>query len=125
MERGTHLSNIPRGALVGLRTNIYCKGGVDTPHTGVDTMFQALRQKMKKWSSSVDTRPGQLSSSGRLEDGKKVTSIISRTEENATVEGDVTRRRVLPGQRVISVVATVQRFKLHANLIPMRGDQTF
>ncbi|MQL88819.1 hypothetical protein Taro_021394 [Colocasia esculenta] len=41
-------------------TNIYCKGGVDTPHTGVDTMFQALRQKMKKWSSSVDTRPGQV-----------------------------------------------------------------
>ncbi|MQL77949.1 hypothetical protein Taro_010369 [Colocasia esculenta] len=30
-------------------TNIYCKDGVDTPHTGVDTMFQDLRQK-------VDTR---------------------------------------------------------------------
>ncbi|MQM23343.1 hypothetical protein Taro_056407 [Colocasia esculenta] len=41
-------------------TNIYCKGGVDTPHTGVDTMFQALRQKVKKWSTSVDTRPGQV-----------------------------------------------------------------
>ncbi|MQL75885.1 hypothetical protein Taro_008268 [Colocasia esculenta] len=27
----------------GAGTNIYCKGGVDTPHTGVDTMFQALR----------------------------------------------------------------------------------
>ncbi|MQM21953.1 hypothetical protein Taro_055000 [Colocasia esculenta] len=40
------------------RTNIYCKGGVDTPDTGVDTMFQAPRQKMKKWSTSVDTRPG-------------------------------------------------------------------
>ncbi|MQL74395.1 hypothetical protein Taro_006764 [Colocasia esculenta] len=31
------------------RTNIYCKDGVDTPHTVVNTMFQDLRQK-------VDTR---------------------------------------------------------------------
>ncbi|MQL70884.1 hypothetical protein Taro_003206 [Colocasia esculenta] len=46
-------------------TNIYCKGGVDTPHTGVDTMFQALRQKMKKWSTSVDTRPGQVDTRDR------------------------------------------------------------
>ncbi|MQL87287.1 hypothetical protein Taro_019822 [Colocasia esculenta] len=35
------------------------KGSVDTPHTGVDTMLQALSQKMKKWSSSVDTRSSQ------------------------------------------------------------------
>ncbi|MQM21501.1 hypothetical protein Taro_054543 [Colocasia esculenta] len=28
-----------------LGTNFYCKDGVDTPHTGVDTMFQDLRQK--------------------------------------------------------------------------------
>ncbi|MQL68289.1 hypothetical protein Taro_000573 [Colocasia esculenta] len=50
---------------VGTWTNIYCKGGVDTPHTGVDTMFQALRQKMKKWSTSVDTRPGQVDTRDR------------------------------------------------------------
>ncbi|MQM10736.1 hypothetical protein Taro_043635 [Colocasia esculenta] len=41
-------------------TNIYCKGGVDTPHTGVDIMFQALRQKVKKWSTSVDTKCRQV-----------------------------------------------------------------
>ncbi|MQM10138.1 hypothetical protein Taro_043024, partial [Colocasia esculenta] len=48
----------------------------------------------------------ELLFSSRLEDGKKVPSIISRTEENATVEGDATRRRVLQGRRIISVVAT-------------------
>ncbi|MQM15422.1 hypothetical protein Taro_048368 [Colocasia esculenta] len=37
-------------------TNIYCKDGVDTPHTGVDTMFQDLRQKVDTKSDSVDTR---------------------------------------------------------------------
>ncbi|MQL97861.1 hypothetical protein Taro_030560 [Colocasia esculenta] len=37
-------------------THNFFKGSVDTPHTGVDTMLQALSQKMKKWSSSVDTR---------------------------------------------------------------------
>ncbi|MQM07255.1 hypothetical protein Taro_040092 [Colocasia esculenta] len=51
----------------------------------------------------------ELSSSGWLEDGKKVPSTISRIEENATVEGDATRRRVLLGRRVISVVVTVSR----------------
>ncbi|MQL80631.1 hypothetical protein Taro_013071 [Colocasia esculenta] len=40
-------------------------GSVDTPHTGVDTMLQALSQKMKKWSSSVDTRPSQVDTRGR------------------------------------------------------------
>ncbi|MQL79294.1 hypothetical protein Taro_011731 [Colocasia esculenta] len=48
----------------------------------------------------------ELSSSSWLEDGKKVPSIISRTEENATVEGDATRRRVHQGRRVIIVGAT-------------------
>ncbi|MQL69717.1 hypothetical protein Taro_002011, partial [Colocasia esculenta] len=28
-------------------------------------MFQALRQKMKKWSTSVDTRPGQVDTRDR------------------------------------------------------------
>ncbi|MQL76138.1 hypothetical protein Taro_008523 [Colocasia esculenta] len=36
------------------------KGSVDTPHTGVDTMLQALRQKKKKWSNSVDTRSSSV-----------------------------------------------------------------
>ncbi|MQM01175.1 hypothetical protein Taro_033924 [Colocasia esculenta] len=38
------------------RTHNSFKGSVDTPHTGVDTMLQALSQKMKKWSNGVDTR---------------------------------------------------------------------
>ncbi|MQL68679.1 hypothetical protein Taro_000965 [Colocasia esculenta] len=37
-------------------TNIYCKDGVDTPHTGVDTMFQDLRQKVDTKYRQVDTR---------------------------------------------------------------------
>ncbi|MQL89845.1 hypothetical protein Taro_022424 [Colocasia esculenta] len=36
-------------------TNIYCKGSVDTPHTGVDTMLQALSQKMKRNGQLVST----------------------------------------------------------------------
>ncbi|MQM01694.1 hypothetical protein Taro_034452 [Colocasia esculenta] len=46
-------------------TNISSKSSVDTPHTGVDTMLQALSQKIKKWSSSVDTRPSQVDTRGR------------------------------------------------------------
>ncbi|MQL95325.1 hypothetical protein Taro_027990 [Colocasia esculenta] len=46
-------------------TIIYYKGSVDTPHDGVDTMFQALSQNMKNWSTSVDTRPGQVDTRGR------------------------------------------------------------
>ncbi|MQL79627.1 hypothetical protein Taro_012067 [Colocasia esculenta] len=46
-------------------TNISSKGSVDTPYTGVDTMLQALSQKMKKWSSSVDTRPSQVDTRGK------------------------------------------------------------
>ncbi|MQL68318.1 hypothetical protein Taro_000568 [Colocasia esculenta] len=38
----------------------FFKGSVDTPHTGVDTMLQTPIQKMKKWSSSVDTRSSQV-----------------------------------------------------------------
>ncbi|MQM13039.1 hypothetical protein Taro_045961, partial [Colocasia esculenta] len=41
-------------------THNSCKGSVDTPHTGVDIMLQALRQKMKKWSSGVDTRSSSV-----------------------------------------------------------------
>ncbi|MQM14680.1 hypothetical protein Taro_047616 [Colocasia esculenta] len=40
--------------------NIFCHGSVDTPSTGVDTGLQALRQKMKKWSSGVDTRSSSV-----------------------------------------------------------------
>ncbi|MQL69281.1 hypothetical protein Taro_001576 [Colocasia esculenta] len=47
------------------RTIIYYKGSVDTPHDGVDTMLQALSQNMKIWSTSVDTRPGQVDTRGR------------------------------------------------------------
>ncbi|MQL91923.1 hypothetical protein Taro_024543 [Colocasia esculenta] len=41
----------------------------------------------------------------RLEDGKNVPSIISRTEENATAEGDARQRRVKGNRCITSVVA--------------------
>ncbi|MQL82090.1 hypothetical protein Taro_014557 [Colocasia esculenta] len=41
------------------RTHNFFKGSVDTPHTSVDTMLQALSQNVKKCSSSVDTSPSQ------------------------------------------------------------------
>ncbi|MQL85876.1 hypothetical protein Taro_018412 [Colocasia esculenta] len=37
------------------RQEIFCKGSVDTPLTGVDTMLQTQGKIMKNWSSSVDT----------------------------------------------------------------------
>ncbi|MQM13093.1 hypothetical protein Taro_046014 [Colocasia esculenta] len=46
-------------------TIIHYKGSVDTPHDGVDIMLQALSQNMKIWSTSVDTRPGQVDTRGR------------------------------------------------------------
>ncbi|MQM20758.1 hypothetical protein Taro_053786 [Colocasia esculenta] len=59
-------------------TNIYCKSGVDTPHTSVDTMFQALRQKVKKWSTSVDTRPGQVDTRDRSQRNKSTDFYLSK-----------------------------------------------
>ncbi|MQL87838.1 hypothetical protein Taro_020382, partial [Colocasia esculenta] len=45
-----------------IRTNISCKGSVDTPLTSVDTMLQSQAKMLKKWSSSVDTRCSQARS---------------------------------------------------------------
>ncbi|MQM02985.1 hypothetical protein Taro_035759 [Colocasia esculenta] len=66
-------------------TNIYCKGGVDTPHTGVDTMFQALRQKMKKWSTSVDTRLGLVDTRDRSQ-RNMLTGFYLRSTLNQMVD---------------------------------------
>ncbi|MQM22520.1 hypothetical protein Taro_055573 [Colocasia esculenta] len=55
----THLTCVDT-TVTRLWTNFYWKGSVDTPHTGVDTMLQALCQNMKKWSTSVDTSPSQV-----------------------------------------------------------------
>ncbi|MQM00270.1 hypothetical protein Taro_033003 [Colocasia esculenta] len=49
----------------------------------------------------------ELSSSGRLEDGKKVQPSISRTTENATAEDDAIRRRIQIKRRVTSTIAAV------------------
>ncbi|MQL81712.1 hypothetical protein Taro_014187 [Colocasia esculenta] len=49
----------------------------------------------------------EFSSSSRLKDGKKVPSIISRTEENATVERDTTKRRGWQWRRDLSIIAIV------------------
>ncbi|MQL83079.1 hypothetical protein Taro_015562 [Colocasia esculenta] len=38
----------------------FCKGSVDTPLTGVDTMLQTQGKIMQNWSSSVDTRSGSV-----------------------------------------------------------------
>ncbi|MQL92789.1 hypothetical protein Taro_025423 [Colocasia esculenta] len=35
-------------------------------------MLQALRQRMKKWSTSVDTRPGKVDTSDRSERNKSI-----------------------------------------------------
>ncbi|MQL85960.1 hypothetical protein Taro_018492 [Colocasia esculenta] len=59
--------------------NISCKGSVDTPHTGVDTMLQALSQTMKKWSSSVDTKPSQV-------DTRPSSHVSTRDEVVSTLE---------------------------------------
>ncbi|MQL74276.1 hypothetical protein Taro_006650 [Colocasia esculenta] len=69
--------------------NIYCKGGVDTPHTGVDTMLQALRQKMEKWSTSVDTRPGQVDTSDRSQRNKSADCYSRSTLDGirSTLDG--------------------------------------
>ncbi|MQM20752.1 hypothetical protein Taro_053780 [Colocasia esculenta] len=63
-------------------TNIYCKGSVDTPHTGVDTMLKALSQNMKNWSTSVDTKPGQVDTRDRSQRNKS-TDINLRSTPNA------------------------------------------
>ncbi|MQM19422.1 hypothetical protein Taro_052426, partial [Colocasia esculenta] len=42
------------------RTNIFCKGSVDTTISGVDTMVQSKGINVKKRSSIVDTSPGQV-----------------------------------------------------------------
>ncbi|MQM23065.1 hypothetical protein Taro_056126 [Colocasia esculenta] len=39
---------------------IFCKGSVDTPLTGVDTMLQTQGKIMTNWSSSVDTRSSSV-----------------------------------------------------------------
>ncbi|MQM19000.1 hypothetical protein Taro_052000 [Colocasia esculenta] len=71
----------PRGPKSEIGTNIYCKGSVDTPHTGVDTMLQALSQKMKKWSTSVDTRPGQVDTRDRSQRNKSTDFYLRSTPD--------------------------------------------
>ncbi|MQL90667.1 hypothetical protein Taro_023271 [Colocasia esculenta] len=44
-------------------TNISCKGSVDTTINGVDTMAQSKGRNVKKSSTNVDTRPGQVDTS--------------------------------------------------------------
>ncbi|MQM02683.1 hypothetical protein Taro_035451 [Colocasia esculenta] len=45
-----------------IRPKIYnfCKGSVDTPLTGVDTMLQTQGKIMQNWSISVDTRSSSV-----------------------------------------------------------------
>ncbi|MQM07945.1 hypothetical protein Taro_040793 [Colocasia esculenta] len=49
----------PKGGLEA-RTNIFCKGSVDTTIPGVDTMVQNKGRNVKKSPSQVDTSPEQV-----------------------------------------------------------------
>ncbi|MQL68420.1 hypothetical protein Taro_000671, partial [Colocasia esculenta] len=64
------------------RTNISCKGSVDTPLTGVDTMLQDQAKMLKKWSSSVDTRPSQVDTRGSSQRTMS-TGLYSRSTPDA------------------------------------------
>ncbi|MQL74053.1 hypothetical protein Taro_006425 [Colocasia esculenta] len=45
---------------IGSRTNIFCKGTVDTTILGVDTMVQNKGRNVKKSPSQIDTSPEQV-----------------------------------------------------------------
>ncbi|MQL73296.1 hypothetical protein Taro_005626 [Colocasia esculenta] len=68
-------------------------GSVDTPHTGVDTMLQALSQKMKKWSTSVDTSPSQVdtrdSSQRNMSTGFYIRSTPDAVDTRCLSQGTV------------------------------------
>ncbi|MQM21924.1 hypothetical protein Taro_054971 [Colocasia esculenta] len=70
------------------RTYNFFKGSVDTPHTGVDTMLQVLCQKMKKWSSSVDTRSNGVDTRDFSQKAcfAVFTSVSTRDEVVSTLE---------------------------------------
>ncbi|MQM03253.1 hypothetical protein Taro_036028, partial [Colocasia esculenta] len=89
------------------RTNIYCKGGVDTPHTGVDTMLQVLRQKIKKWSTSVDTRPGQVDTRDRSQRNKS-TDFYSRS----TPDGIRSTLESLPRRPVLQLATAGRHYSI-------------
>ncbi|MQM03901.1 hypothetical protein Taro_036687 [Colocasia esculenta] len=73
-EHQEKLETVPKGILTNsqadvfntketlsqIRTNISCKGSVDTTINGVDTMAQSKCRNVKKRSTSVDTSPGQV-----------------------------------------------------------------
>ncbi|MQM00488.1 hypothetical protein Taro_033224, partial [Colocasia esculenta] len=84
LQLSTPIASItfPVACLFWIGTNIYCKGSVDTPRTGVDTMLQALSQNMKKWSTSVYTRPGQVDTRNRSQRNKS-TNFYLRSTPNA------------------------------------------
>ncbi|MQM00424.1 hypothetical protein Taro_033159 [Colocasia esculenta] len=61
------------------RTNISCKGSVDTTINGVDTMVQNKGRNVKKISSSVDTSPGQVDTRDRFQRNKTTDSHLRST----------------------------------------------
>ncbi|MQL74676.1 hypothetical protein Taro_007025 [Colocasia esculenta] len=58
------------------RTNISCKGSVDTTINGVDTMVQNKGRNVKKSSSSVDTSPGQVDTTSSQVDTRDLSQGI-------------------------------------------------
>ncbi|MQL84356.1 hypothetical protein Taro_016864 [Colocasia esculenta] len=62
-ERMEHLLHTRLSTLqtqMKYRTNIFCKGSVDTTNLGVDTMVQNKGRNVKKSPSQVDTSPEQV-----------------------------------------------------------------
>ncbi|MQL93513.1 hypothetical protein Taro_026155 [Colocasia esculenta] len=58
------------------RTNISCKGSVDTTINGVDTMAQSKGRNVKKRSSSVDTSPEQVDTGSSQVDTRDLSQGI-------------------------------------------------
>ncbi|MQL73297.1 hypothetical protein Taro_005625 [Colocasia esculenta] len=85
-------------------TNFYRKGSVDTPHTGVDTMLQALSQKMKKWSTSVDTSPSQVDTRDSSQRNMSTSFYIRSTPDAIKWKQSIEKTsRKIPKIRVQSI----------------------
>ncbi|MQL68333.1 hypothetical protein Taro_000601 [Colocasia esculenta] len=65
-----------RNLCVLQRTNISCKGSVDTTINGVDTMGQNKGRNVKKSSSSVNTSPGQVDTTSSQVDTRDLSQGI-------------------------------------------------
>ncbi|MQM22424.1 hypothetical protein Taro_055476 [Colocasia esculenta] len=70
-----------------------CKGSVDTTINGVDTMAQSKGRNVKKISTSVDTRPGQVDTSDRSQRNMLIGFYLRSTPNagRSTLDGSPRR----------------------------------